>query len=635
MDLDSLLAALQLGETQDWEFKSAKGGFPGSFWETYSAMSNTEGGTIVLGVAERNGEAIPDGLNPASLAKYQKALWDGANNRVKVSRCILSTSDVKVAEVGSSRLLVVHVPRADRTARPVHLGHDPLTSTFRRAHEGDYRCTESEVRRMLADADPVSADSKILDGFSLADIDLPSLAQYRQRLRSAKGEHPWLSLDDRAFLEMLGCWRRDRNGKEDGLTLAGLLMFGKDHSIRDPDAAPAYFVDYRERLDPSTRYNDRLCPDGTWEANLFQFYQRALPKLSSGLPTPFMLEGLERRDVTPAHEALREAFVNALIHADYRAEGGIVIERFPDRFQIENPGILLVSLEQYHRGGTSECRNKSLQTMFHLIGGGDHAGSGVARIKEGWASRHWRNPSLELTMRPDRFRLALPMVSLIPQDTLVGLRALYGSDLDGLAAEELQAIATASIEGRVTNARLQELIGSHPVDITRMLLGLCQRGLLLSDNKRRWTSYRLNVGSPSLFPDIAKTIDESTDSTQSAQDSTHSAQNSTHGAADSLQSNGAASGTMSKEVLLALAAPIAANKRTDSEIVREVILKLCGMRPFSADDLAGLLNRNAQGLRERYLGPLVDSGLLRLRFPTSPNHPDQAYTAQPRHSEDR
>ena len=198
------------------------------------------------------------------------------------------------------------------------------------------------------------------------------------------------------------------------MTLAGLLMFGKDLVIHDPDGAPSFFIDYRERLDPATRYTDRLYPDGSWEANLFQFYQRALPKMSAGLPLPFALEGLERLDVTPAHEALREAFVNALSHADYRAEGGIVFERYPDRFLLENPGTLLVSLEQYHRGGTSESRNKALQKMFLLIGGGEHAGSGVARIKQGWASRRGASGDRHRVHRAARHERTSPGTSRHP-----------------------------------------------------------------------------------------------------------------------------------------------------------------------------------------------------------------------------
>jgi predicted HTH transcriptional regulator len=55
MSQRDLFSALQSStEGIDTQFKSARGGMPGSFWESYSAVANTQGGTIVLGAAEKS-----------------------------------------------------------------------------------------------------------------------------------------------------------------------------------------------------------------------------------------------------------------------------------------------------------------------------------------------------------------------------------------------------------------------------------------------------------------------------------------------------------------------------------------------------------------------------------------------------
>lgn len=607
--VNQILEAARVGETSDWEFKSAKGGFPGSFWETYSAMANAEGGVVVLGVRETEADAALDGLSAEQIGRYQKTLWDGLNNRGQVSLNLLEARDVQAVEVGGVRLLAIRIPRATRTQRPVHLGGTPLGNTYRRRHEGDYRCSDAEVRRLLADADETPRDQQVMHGFGLDDLDAASLRQYRQRLRAARGDdHPWIALDDSELLERLGGWTTDRLHDEQGLTLAGLLMFGKDLAIRHPQGVPNYFVDYREKLYPDVRWSDRVYPDGTWEANLFQFYQRVWPKLSAGLPTPFRLEGIERRDVTPQHEALREAFVNAIIHADYAGVGGVVVERYPDRFMVENPGTLLVSLQQYAAGGVSECRNKALQQMFLMIGGGERAGSGTDKIRSAWRAKHWRTPKLEVRSEPDRVRLTLPMVSLIPEETLARLREQFGGRIDTLAPSELQTLATIDIEGSVSNARLQEVLTDHPTDITRMLGRLCADGMLVSDKRRRWTTYQI--------------------ATLPAGDSSHLEGDSPH-IEEGLPTHRANSPHMGTELdpLEVIAAPVASSRRASPEAITKVILELCMGRFLTAEQLGQLLHRNPNGLRDRYLTPLLAAGRLRLRFSAATNRPDQAYTA--------
>lgn len=97
--------------------KSVRESFPRSFWETYSAFANTDGGTIVLGVVEDDEkgmvvEGVPD------VQCTLNGLWNGLNNTEKVSANLLTDSDVVVTDVDGKELIVIRVPRADRKDRP-------------------------------------------------------------------------------------------------------------------------------------------------------------------------------------------------------------------------------------------------------------------------------------------------------------------------------------------------------------------------------------------------------------------------------------------------------------------------------------------------------------------------------------
>ena len=364
-----------LNESYDLEFKSAKGGLPRSLWESYSAFANSEGGTIILGVSEKDNYCYLDGLGEDVVRKWLDDFWNQINNKEKVSVNLLTAKDVRIEKVKDDiNVLIIRVPPASFRYRPVYIGTDMLKGTYRRDHTGDYRCMPEEVKRMLADSLPDKPDSLVLEHSTIEDLDLPTLDQYRNILRSVKPMHPFLTLDNLPFLQRLGAWKVNRATGTYGLTAAGLLMFGKTQSIQE--FFPDYHVDYQEISNQGSRWIDRI----------FQFFHRVWPKLSFSLPKPFLLENGRRRDEGAIHEALREAFANSIIHADYRGQGGIVIKKYPDRFLFVNPGYMLVPLEQYYKGGCSVPRNTTIQTMFSLLGYGEKAGSGSLRIMSAWAS---------------------------------------------------------------------------------------------------------------------------------------------------------------------------------------------------------------------------------------------------------
>ncbi|MCR5223523.1 MAG: AAA family ATPase, partial [Lachnospiraceae bacterium] len=160
--------------------------------------------------------------------------------------------------------------------------------------------------------------------------------------------------------------------------MAGLLIFGKGIAIRDRFSN--LMMDYRDESHTTDdmRCSDRVTYDGTWENNLFNFFMKVSPKLSADLKKPFVLDNQQRVDDTPIHKAIREAFVNMIIHSDYLLDSGTLkILKKQDEFIFTNPGSLKLSVEEIFKGGNSKSRNPAMQLMLRMVGFGDNAGSGI------------------------------------------------------------------------------------------------------------------------------------------------------------------------------------------------------------------------------------------------------------------
>lgn len=167
------------------------------------------------------------------------------------------------------------------------------------------------------------------------------------------------------------------------------------------------------------------------------------------------------------------------------------------------------------------------------------------------------------------------------------------------------SLATAILEGSVTNERLQELTDQHSRDLTFLLKDLVKKGFLAAKEKRRWSSYTL---APE---DIVK----------GRISLPHKAVSLPHKDSSLPHKGAEAKGTLPDIVR-----EIRDQQRSSPGKMEEAILILCEKRYVMPQELADMLNRKMKTLKN-HLSKLVRQGKLVLRFPDQLTHPAQAYQA--------
>ena len=203
---------------------------------------------------------------------------------------------------------------------------------------------------------------------------------------------------------------------------------------------------------------------------------------------------------------------NLVIQADYMVTGVLKVEKHDDCFVFSNPGTLKIPVMDIYAGGNSKARNPNMQSMLRMIGFSDNIGSGFPTILNAWKKENWRKPFLVERTDLHLVELTLSMVSLIPEECHHALNEIYGSEYNRLDKECQLVLATAITEDNISNYRIQQLLGKNPLEVGRILYALVDKGMLLSNNRGRWTSYSINS-------DYSQGVENSRSKTQGVENS--------------------------------------------------------------------------------------------------------------------
>lgn len=400
--MDNLAIYLaNLKEGLNVEMKESSNKVPDSFYETYSSFSNTNGGTIYLGIKEGKTNTIIGVKNPF---EQKKNLIAALHSKEKISYCSLKEDDIQILDVLDKKILKINVREAPKEVQPVYIKGN-LSLSYERIGDGDYLLSEDDISSRLLIKRGIHFDAlpNIYD-FDDSRIDQNTLKQYRQYLDSISPNNIFSRLNNHDFLSRIGAIT-NANGKE-VLTNGAVLFLGFITDIMQ--LVPNFFLDYQENITSNSRWDYRLTSDDlSKNCNLYNFFLIISKRMVENLPNPFKSNGISNIDGEDLRRAVIEGLSNAISNQNYLSLPGISIKKTQNYIKITNSGDMPVSIEQAKKGGISEPRNVNIMNYLRIIQVADRGGTGIPTIYDVFKSYRFPAPLLAVEKNPTRTELTL------------------------------------------------------------------------------------------------------------------------------------------------------------------------------------------------------------------------------------
>ncbi len=304
---------IRAGENDLVEFKGERASIA-DIVDAVVCFANGDGGLVLWGVGD---DGAIEGTNLRDPQALRKGVFNGTSpsQLVEVQELLVDAKKVIGAWVEHSPVLV-STTRGSYTQR---VGADCLPMTPDRL----------VVRQIDTRALDVSSAVTPVD---LDGIDLVEVERFRRLLPSDEAGEGLRRLEMPALLAAIGATAKVR-GRTDAVTVAGLLIFGREEEIRA--VIPQHQVVYVRSPEGTTDYERRVVSS---QPILRLLEQLSLEISAAGKSRTLRVGPRDLELPDYPERVLREAIINAVAHRHYTLPGDIVIRQTSVSLEIENPG---------------------------------------------------------------------------------------------------------------------------------------------------------------------------------------------------------------------------------------------------------------------------------------------------------